>query len=237
MDEAAERPWPAPERLEQLLDDAVAHPAGEGAMAALAAAGETRLAGVVGSLTAGAGGRPLDPVREEAALAAFRMARLERAVRARAPRVRHGGLAAAIAVGGLVLLAGTGVLLDPFHGGTAGPAGPSPVAAEPSGASMTGGLVPDGEASTRTPTRTEGLLTAAPTTPPPTPTAQKAHPAVSMCLRYTEAVRQGGQPDADLTEQLRRAAGGNDRIGAYCRRYAPGTGHGRGAPHPGAKRP
>ncbi|MDX6356094.1 MAG: hypothetical protein QOF98_2997, partial [Streptomyces sp.] len=46
---------------------------------------------------------------------------------------------------------------------------------------------------------------------------QAAGPLLTMCLRYTHAVRHGRQPDAESAEQLRLAAGGTDRIGPYCR--------------------
>jgi len=142
-----------------------------------------------------------------------------------------------IAIGGLALAGGTGGLPGPFHfHGPAVHAGSPAAVAEPNATPLVGPLVPDGEVSPGTPKRGGGALAA---TPSATPTsAQQARPPQAMCLRYADALRRGKRPDAELADQLSRAAGGTERIDPYCRQYDAAAGAGK-KPHAsgGAKRP
>jgi hypothetical protein len=233
--------WPAPDRVERLLD---------GAPAALDTPGEARLAGLLHALAVPpVAVDALDPVREEDALAAFRSARAGRAPRTGAaatvgravgPRARQrgasralpapawptrvvtGGLVAACVLGILTVAAGAGVLPGPFRdGGTQ--AGATAAAA---GRGVAGGparpdrRVPDGGARPRIPsaagpTALPGAPTAAPgSTVPPGPGGPRA-----LCRRYLIALRHGRQPGERLTERLRQRAGGTDLIAGYCHRF------------------
>ncbi|MFC4031383.1 hypothetical protein ACFO3J_07825 [Streptomyces polygonati] len=228
MDKAAERsrttpegPWPAPERVERLLD---------GARAAPGAAGESRLAELLRALTAAAAADRVDPVRERAALSAFRTARGPRGADARPvrrtgrgfaqpawpARALAGGLAAVCALGVVTIAAGAGALPGPFRAGGVQHAGPSaPVTGERSpspGPDRTHESAPDGGRGPRTP------LSGAPA--PSVPSG--APDPRALCQRYAHALLPGGRPDAALTDRLRRVAGGRDRVTAYCRRFQGG---------------
>lgn len=209
-------------------------------------------------LAAAARGGAVDPGREQAAVAAFRVAVVGARVRRgplrtgqlRAGRLRAGrrsvkalagGLAAFVAVSGVAVAAGTGVLPGPFRGG-AFHAGP--LSAGGSGGSADGPAVPAPH-TTRGPAP-DPLRTADPAPsgsarpdtgpghssadprPPHRPTAatppKRPRPSTvrALCRRYAKAVGKGRKPDARVLDRLRLAAGGEGRIADYCRRVLDG---------------
>ncbi|WP_329139518.1 hypothetical protein OG552_33665 [Streptomyces sp. NBC_01476] len=239
MDQAAERPrpasgerpWPAPRRIEELLRGAPVVP---GDLA------EARLAELVATLAAPA---TLDPVREQRALSAFRLARTVQAARPhRGPawplRALAGGVLAVCALGVLTLAVGGVPSPLPTGGVHAGPpTGAAGRGATTAGPGHTGEPVPDGGGRSRgVPTTAPAAgPTAEPTTGPttgpmtgPTVTASPAPAARgprALCRQYRHALRQGRQPGRRITDRLRQEAGGQARIAGYCHRLlAPGNG-------------
>ncbi|CAG7656119.1 hypothetical protein [Actinacidiphila bryophytorum] len=185
-------------------------------------------------LTAASRGADLDPDREQAAVRAFRAAANTRPARGvrnrrrppRSARALAGGLAAVLALCGVAVAAGAGVLparSHTAHGGpppapvartatAPAPASPAPDAtrrpapAQPPGADRTPGTVQPSPRGTRTPV-------------PPR--------AKAMCRAYLAAASDGRRTAVEPDERLRRAAGGSRRVAAYCRALlsgGPGTG-------------
>lgn len=135
--------------------------------------------------------------REGAAVAAFATAHLTKAPRRRfSGRMVMGALGvklaaaalAAVAVGGIALAASTGVLPDPLH-----PAPPSV-------------STPDG------PVRSSTLAES------PTPSPQQSRPAQSfngLCTAYLNS-GSASEKNKNVTTDLAAAAGGIDKVEAYC---------------------
>lgn len=229
MDErppGARDPWPDAAGAERLLGGAPADPRD---------AADVRFAGIVRLLTAVARDTELDPVRERAALAAFRAARSPGQRRAEVPkpawpaRALAGGLVAAFAVGGVAVAAGAGVLPGPFRGGEAVHAGalpPQTASAVTSPPRVTDDPRLDAGPPTATvgtgpatPSATPDARTSATATPSgPTPAAARKQRLLrALCRAYEEAVGQGTHLGRKHTNQLKRAAGRKDLIAAYCR--------------------
>jgi hypothetical protein len=206
MDEP--EPWPDDERAERLLD---------GGPADSRDAADARFTAVVRLLTAAVHDGVLDPARELAALTAFRAARASmredtgaRSARsAWSSRALAGGAAAAFALGGVAVAAGTGALPGPFRARTVH-AGALPAGTLPASDRTTAPPAP-GPTASFVPTA-DPLAAAV----PPPPSDRTARALRAMCRTYEEAVRQGRDPDKKVVAQLRRAAGRKDRVPAYC---------------------
>jgi hypothetical protein len=169
---------------------------------------------------------PEELTGEAAALAELRAVTRARAAgsrrAARPARRRRAGLVAVVAAGALatggVAAAATGHLPGPVQDaarsilvtvGSDEPATPGPRASTP-GSGGTG----QGPASTGATTRGPGTTGA----------AAAANPNLKgLCNAYQagEGAEQGGKLDATAFEALARAAGGRERIPAYCRRLLP----------------
>ncbi|WNI19046.1 hypothetical protein [Actinacidiphila sp. ITFR-21] len=222
VDTSAERPEPAPERVERLLEGAAAEPG---------APAEARLAAVVRALTDPAARRPGDPLREEAALAAFRAARAAAGARActRGPgrarpgwsaRAVLGSLAAMCAFGLLTVVTCAGALPTPFRDGVvhSGPPTPVPDDGRPAtGTGRTDTPGPDGGARRRTPEH------ATPSFPAPATKTATARPTADQRTPYgrcAPAVRRGAAPGVRRTGQPRGTE--RPRRGGRPRRAATG---------------
>ncbi|MBB5868116.1 hypothetical protein F4553_001495 [Allocatelliglobosispora scoriae] len=189
--------------------------------------GDDRLAELLRA--AGAPGRPEEFTGEAAAMAAFRAARRGASVvQVEAPprrlawrrllTVKVVALVAAVAVGGVAVAAGAGVLPNPLR---PAPAASSPAPKPPH--------VPGSAAPTTTPSSTPGRGTP----------AKPAANAVGLCTSY---LRHPDRADGKAAKSpafagLVSAAGGSDRIESYCSDLLAGRGKNGPSAKPGHPHP
>lgn len=194
-------------------------------------------------LAAAATPAPLDAAREDAAMAAFRASRAAtaRPRRSAGPaRAAIGALLAAVTLGG-VAMAATGVIPTPFAGGglgsTPSPGGPGTGQPNGPGSRMPGafpstgaGRSSDGSTTPGTATGPDGggmqSVSAAPTGPDggDQQTSQQQEEArrkrlldaVGSCRTWKKAHGNARKMDSETYQGLVEAAGGENKVAAFC---------------------
>ncbi|MEU6854989.1 hypothetical protein ABZ901_34300, partial [Actinacidiphila alni] len=149
----------------------------------------------------------------------------------RTAKVLIGGAAAVFALGGVAIAAQRGALPHPFGSGGGAPASATATAPRtPSGVPGTRDTSPPGPGTT-----TDAAHTAPPPSvlPPPTPPAHTTGPPAvpglkGLCQSYANAAAHRHALDAPSQARLEKAAGGPEKVAAYCARLT-GTpaAHGR----------
>lgn len=244
-----------PRGSDDWLDDATAEQLLRGltdessTYAATDPADDKRAAALAGLLAAASAPAALDPVREEAAVAAFRAARDEGALtagvrhrnrrsddwRPRARGLRHaarsakavtGALFATLALGGVAVAAAVGALPTSFGGGAADP---DPLRSGGSG-SHAGSTTP-GQSASPAPDRDRPAGGASRGVDGATPSAPaRSTDYQALCRAYAAADWRRGPMDRQSYRELEKAAGGGrHRVRQYCAGLLDsGTGTGTG---------
>ncbi|MET9447874.1 hypothetical protein [Streptomyces cinerochromogenes] len=199
-----------------------AHPDGTLTAPAGTAPGESELETWFGAALRADG---VDPVAERGAVAAFRAARAAGAHDARtrarddwrpgrprrSPRTALALALASLTLGGVAVAA-----IGSARSGTDDGGRHVPGSARPSSTSA-----PSTPSTPSTPADTAPPAAGHGNTPSPAPSGQPAHPArdgdtLARCRAYAQAGERGGALDATAWQRLVTAAGGQDKVAAYC---------------------